>query len=129
MLLLSKGLTGDALGRLAQQLFDLGNYRKLSLLGWPLASDEPDWCTMQIPGARANLAFSSEENYAPPVWPNGPGEPHMQLHLDIGVRDLDAAVADAERLGARLADFQPQEEVRVLLDPAGHPFCLYVDAD
>ncbi|OZB42518.1 MAG: hypothetical protein B7X50_03965 [Alishewanella sp. 34-51-39] len=37
MLLLSKGLTGDALGRLAQQLFDLGNYRKLSLLGWPLA--------------------------------------------------------------------------------------------
>lgn len=99
------------------------------LLGWPLASDEPDWCTMQIPGARANLAFSSEENYAPPVWPNGPGEAHMQLHLDIGVRDLDAAVADAQRRGARLADFQPQDDVRVLLDPAGHPFCLYVDTD
>ena len=35
MLLLDKGLTPAALGRLAQQLFDLGNYRKLSLLGWP----------------------------------------------------------------------------------------------
>ncbi|BDZ58948.1 VOC family protein [Barrientosiimonas endolithica] len=57
------------------------------------------------------------------------GEAHMQLHLDIGVCDLDAAVADAQRLGARLADFQPQDDVRVLLDPAGHPFCLYVDAD
>ena len=23
-----------------------------------------------------------------------------------------------------LADFQPQDDVRVLLDPDGHPFCL-----
>jgi uncharacterized membrane-anchored protein len=37
MLLLDKGLTPAALGRLVQQLFDLGNYRKLSLLGWPLS--------------------------------------------------------------------------------------------
>ncbi|HSG50761.1 MAG TPA: DUF3422 domain-containing protein [Rheinheimera sp.] len=37
MLLLDKGLTPSALGRLVQQLFDLGNYRKLSLLGWPLS--------------------------------------------------------------------------------------------
>ena len=29
-------------------------------------------------------------------------------------------------LGATLAEFQPQDEVRVLFDPAGHPFCLYV---
>jgi hypothetical protein len=25
------------------------------------------------------------------------------------------------------ADFQPQEDVRVLSDPVGHPFCLYLD--
>lgn len=37
MLLLDKGLAAAALGRLVQQLFDLGNYRKLSLLGWPLS--------------------------------------------------------------------------------------------
>ncbi len=35
MLLLDQGLSPAALGRLVQQLFDLGNYRKLSLLGWP----------------------------------------------------------------------------------------------
>ena len=29
---------------------------------------------------------------------------------------------------ATLADFQPQKDVRVLLDPAGHPFCLYADS-
>jgi hypothetical protein len=35
-------------------------------------------------------------------------------------------VQDALALGATLAAHQPQEEVRVLLDPAGHPFCLYL---
>jgi hypothetical protein len=49
----------------------------------------------------------------------------MQLHLDIGVEDLAAEVARAEGLGARQADWQPQEDVRVLHDPAGHLFCLF----
>lgn len=98
------------------------------LLGVPLSTDEPDWCTLLLPGSRANLAFQSEEHYTPPEWPAGLGRPHMMLHLDIGVRDLDAAEHAAEERGARLAAFQPQDDVRVLLDPAGHPFCLYLDA-
>jgi hypothetical protein len=52
----------------------------------------------------------------------------MQLHMDIEVEDLDGAVAYALGAGATLADFQPQENVRVLLDPAGHPFCFFVNA-
>src|SRR3712207_7403627 len=51
----------------------------------------------------------------------------MMAHLDIEVDDLPAACARAAELGATLADHQPQEHVRVHLDPAGHPFCLYVD--
>jgi hypothetical protein len=51
----------------------------------------------------------------------------MMLHLDLEVDDLDAAVSYALECGAELPDFQPQEKVRVMLDPAGHPFCLYVD--
>ncbi|HSZ43609.1 MAG TPA: hypothetical protein VK817_26890 [Trebonia sp.] len=35
----------------------------------------------------------------------------------------------ASWLGAVVAGFQPQEDVRVLLDPAGHPFCLYLDKE
>ena len=49
----------------------------------------------------------------------------MQLHLDIRVDDLAAATEHALATGARLADFQPQDDVRVLLDPAGHPFCFF----
>jgi hypothetical protein len=26
--------------------------------------------------------------------------------------------------GARLAEYQGREDLRVMLDPAGHPFCL-----
>ncbi len=52
----------------------------------------------------------------------------MMMHLEIGVDDLDAAVAHAVAAGATLAGYQPQSDVRVCLDPAGHPFCLYIAA-
>jgi Glyoxalase-like domain len=53
--------------------------------------------------------------------------PHRAFLFAAEVDDLDAAVADAVALGARVAAFQPQDNVRVLLDPAGHPFCLCRD--
>ena len=37
LLLVDYGLSSARLGRLVQHLFDLGNYRKLALLGWPVA--------------------------------------------------------------------------------------------
>ncbi len=97
------------------------------LLGWELAADEPHWCTMQMPALPVNLAFQTEPHYVPPVWPGTADQPQMQLHLDLEVTDLAGATEDAVALGAVLPDHQPQEDVRVLLDPAGHPFCLYTD--
>ena len=47
------------------------------------------------------------------------------MHLEVEVSDLAAAVEHAVELGATVAEHQPQDDVRVLLDPAGHPFCLY----
>jgi hypothetical protein len=49
----------------------------------------------------------------------------MMMHLDIAVENLEEGVAWATRLGATVADHQPQRDVRVMLDPAGHPFCLF----
>jgi hypothetical protein len=46
------------------------------------------------------------------------------IHFDIQVEDLDASGAGAVALGAQVAESQPQDNVRVLLDPAGRPFCL-----
>jgi catechol 2,3-dioxygenase-like lactoylglutathione lyase family enzyme len=98
-------------------------YRRL--LGWEPAEDSEDWVMLRSPSG-ACLSFQSEPNYVRPVWPAEPGHPPMMAHLDIAVDDLAAACAYAAEAGATLADFQPQDHVRVHLDPAGHPFCLYV---
>ena len=45
--------------------------------------------------------------------------------VTLGVEDLDRGVEKAVGLGATQADWQPQDDVRVMLDPAGHPFCLF----
>lgn len=96
------------------------------LLGWTVEKDEPDWATVAPPGGVAYLGFQTSPEYVEPVWPPAEGQQQMMMHLDVEVDDLGAAVEDAVAAGARVADFQPQENVRVMLDPAGHPFCLYV---
>ena len=50
----------------------------------------------------------------------------MMGHLEIRVDDLEAGSDHAQACGATLADFQPQKDVRVHLDPDGHPFCIYL---
>jgi catechol 2,3-dioxygenase-like lactoylglutathione lyase family enzyme len=103
-----------------------GFYREL--LGFTTRTDEGGgWVMLRAADGGAGLSFQREENYVRPTWPAGPGDQQMQFHLDVEVNDLEKAVARALELGAELPDFQPQDDVRVLLDPAGHPFCLYVD--
>jgi catechol-2,3-dioxygenase len=95
------------------------------LLGWQIATEGPKHCTMGPGDGVAYLAVQTAAGYERPAWPNQAGRQQMMLHLDFEVVDLEAAVAHAVELGAEVASFQPQETVRVMLDPAGHPFCLY----
>lgn len=102
----------------------------VELLGYRYRDGEPapgdDWVVIKPPaGDGPGLSFQLEEDHVPPAWPADPDQQQMQLHLDIGVEDLAVAVTRAEELGARAASYQPQELVRVMLDPAGHPFCLF----
>ena len=99
-------------------------YRQL--LGWDVVADQPDWVMLRSPGDWTGLSFQTEPEYVRPVWPSGPGDQQMMVHLDIATGNLDDAVAWALEGGAQLADFQPQNDVRVMLDPAGHPFCLFL---
>jgi catechol 2,3-dioxygenase-like lactoylglutathione lyase family enzyme len=96
------------------------------LLGWRVEEESPEWVRVRAAdGSRPGLSFQLEPHHVRPVWPAGPGDPAMQVHLDLGADDLGPAVRRARSLGAELAAHQPQDDVRVLIDPAGHPFCLF----
>ncbi|MGW3359155.1 VOC family protein [Streptomyces bungoensis] len=98
------------------------------LLGWEIAREDAEGAALGPPDGVAYLAFQRSADYVPPVWPARDGVQRITMHLDFEVTDPEAAVAHALELGARQAGHQPQDGVRVLLDPAGHPFCLYTDA-
>jgi len=95
------------------------------LLGWEIATNERTWVTLPNPDGGIGLSFHLEDVYQRPVWPSEPGKQIMQMHLEVHVDDLEAGAAHAQACGATLAEYQPQEDVRVHLDPDGHPFCIY----
>jgi catechol 2,3-dioxygenase-like lactoylglutathione lyase family enzyme len=98
------------------------------LLEWPVVHEEPGTAVVGIPGGSSFLVFQQATGYVPPVWPPVAGEQRPMTHFDFQVGDLEEAVAEATKLGATVAGHQPQENVRVLFDPAGHPFCLCLDS-
>lgn len=91
------------------------------LLGGEIGFESEDFVAIKIDAGW--LSTVRVPNYAAPTWPDGPSP--KQVHLELKVTELDAAQAEALGKGARVADTQPNPEGwRVLLDPAGHPFCL-----
>jgi catechol 2,3-dioxygenase-like lactoylglutathione lyase family enzyme len=100
-------------------------YREL--LGWVTVAEEPDWVRLRDPEReRPGLSFQLEPGDVPPTWPARDGGVQLQAHLDLLVDDLDAEVARATALGAVVETHQPNEGVRVMRDPHGHVFCLFL---
>jgi hypothetical protein len=70
---------------------------------------------------QVSIAFQRVDGYLAPPWP----DPGKQTHLDFRVADVAAAESELLALGATKPDFQPGGDTwTVLLDPAGHPFCI-----
>ncbi len=122
--------------RIAGTVFSTRDARGLAgfyerLLGWTRVADEAGWVIIvEDPKVRKHaLSFHEDVEYVAPTWPSQPDEQLMMMHLDIAADDLEAAVAHAVACGARLSEHQPQDDVRVMLDPDGHPFCLFAGSD
>jgi len=96
------------------------------LLGWPIGHEEPGTAILATPEG-SFMVFQQADGYQRPTWPPVGGQQRPMMHFDFQVADLDSATAEAVELGAVLAETQPQPNVRVLFDPAGHPFCLCRD--
>ncbi len=91
-------------------------------LGYEQVASDGESYAMLSAGAGPALGFGKVEGYQPPAWPNEGGS--KQFHLDLAAEDIDAEAERLVGLGATLVDPQPGETWRVLLDPAGHPFCV-----
>jgi hypothetical protein len=92
----------------------------------PARPGEPEqagWAQVRTPNLTLNFEF--EQQWRVPSWPAEADQQTATQHLDIQVDDLVSAVEWATACGARTAEFQPQDDVRVMFDPAGHPFCLF----
>jgi predicted enzyme related to lactoylglutathione lyase len=93
------------------------------LLGWEVAHVQDEYAMLTGPSAgHPALGFGRVQGYRSPSWPDEGGG--KQFHFDVACDDIGATEARALALGATLADPQPGATWRVLLDPAGHPFCL-----
>jgi len=115
---------------LAGTVLDSRDARELAgfyerFLGWQRTQDDTDWVVLTPPDDGTRLSFQTEPRYVRPVWPSSEDGPQMSIHLDIATDDVDGSVALAAELGATVAEWQPQEDVTVMFDPAGHPFCLF----
>lgn len=88
-------------------------------LGWDITAQGDGYAMLQHGDQR--IGFGATPDYQRPSWPD---DGYKQFHLDLAAEDIDAAVARLVELGATKPDQQPGETWTVLLDPAGHPFCI-----
>lgn len=70
------------------------------------------------------LLFQEADDYIKPVWPTEQGQQQQMAHLDFFTDDLEKDVNHALACGAKLAETQYSDRWRVMIDPAGHPFCI-----
>jgi catechol 2,3-dioxygenase-like lactoylglutathione lyase family enzyme len=140
----------DAVPALRTTVLDATNARMLAefyrkLLGYEYRpGDEPppagqpdplgeDFLLLRDRAGQPRLAVQQVPELRASTWP-APDVP-QQLHLDLTVADMDALAVQRDRalaLGANVLDDRsadPEEELYVFADPAGHPFCIFVSPE
>jgi catechol 2,3-dioxygenase-like lactoylglutathione lyase family enzyme len=91
------------------------------VLGVEVMFENADFVALK--GAGVLLTVQRVDGLPAVTWPEGPVA--KQMHLELAVHDLDEAEQAVLEAGATKAEAQPDpSRWRVLIDPAGHPFCL-----
>jgi hypothetical protein len=93
-----------------------------ALLGGTVTGRTPGQAKVDTAGGP--IYFRAVPGYQPPTWPSP--EVPLHQHFDYVVEDPHAAAQQLIALGAGLATHQDPDDpdLLVMLDPAGHPFCL-----
>jgi catechol-2,3-dioxygenase len=112
--------------RLGAVSFDASDVTALADFWRELLGLEIIWTSdtfIALGGAGIALTVQYAEDHQPSDWPAG--SVPKQMHLELAVDSLDDSQEKAIALGASVAAHQPSpERWRVLIDPAGHPFCV-----
>ena len=103
------------------------------LLGFEVRELGPRWAQLFDPAGGVHLNIQAEEWYQRPTWTEQPGELTKMMHFEVQVEDLESSVALALELGGKQAPWQPPNRdltrIRIMLDPSGHPLCLFVTGE
>lgn len=91
------------------------------LLGYELVQEHASLKNPDGP----DIWFQEVEGYRPPTWPTQ--ERGQQIHFDLVVPDLETGIREAIAIGATDIPDQTTDSFHVMLDPAGHPFCLCIE--
>lgn len=110
--------------------FDCTNANELAdfyvkLTGWEKEISGEEFAAIRTPQGIL-LVFQTVENYVPPVWPWRGGEQQQMAHIDFKIDNLQEAEEHAITCGAQKAEIQYYDTSSVMIDPAGHPFCLSI---
>ena len=103
------------------------------LFGFEIRELGRRWAQLFDPAGGIHLNIQGEDWYRPPTWPEQPSELTKMLHFEVQVDDLEGAVERALDLGGTEAPWQPpnrdRSRLRIMLDPAGHPLCLFLEGE
>lgn len=96
------------------------------LLGWTRFPGEEFTVLANVTqeGFPTWITFQQSDDYVSPVWPVTPNEQQQMAHLDFHVENVEESVGYALSCGATMSNIQCNDGWRVMIDPAGHPFCL-----
>ena len=95
----------------------------VKLTGWNKEISSDEWAALRTPEGIL-LVFQTVESYVSPVWPWKNDEQQQMAHIDFLVDNLQEAELFAIENGAKKSDIQYFDTSTVMLDPAGHPFCI-----
>ena len=95
----------------------------VKLTGWNKEISSDEWAALRTPEGIL-LVFQTVESYVSPVWPWENDEQQQMAHIDFLVDNLQEAELFAIENGAKKSDIQYFDTSTVMLDPAGHPFCI-----
>lgn len=106
-----------------------GFYEKLLSITKPRGVDTDEFVIVDSGELGMYLCFQKNDEYEQPVWPEENGKQKIMAHVDVDTgsqAEKEKMVKHALSCGASLSSEQYSDHWTVMIDPAGHPFCICV---